>query len=179
MDMQRAKGFVELSKVVDGDGKVIPFDRAERYGWIRRGQVPEGWTLTPGAYPFGANLFVDSGRQALAYVWGGRSPMANYACQNFGIGTGTSPATVLDVALTSPVAFDGGSTYLKALDAVSYTSPFEARAEFTIAAGQANGYLLTEFGLFSGNGILLAHIVNAGINKTSDWAPALTWRLRF
>lgn len=176
--MQRAKGFVELSKIVDDSGKVVPFDKAEQYGWIKPAQVPAGWELTPGAYPIGRNLFVDGGRQLLAYVWGGRSPMSDYACQKFGIGTGTTAAAVIDTALQSPIAFSAG-VYTKAVDAISFTSPFEARVEFTVGASQANGYLITEFGLFSGNNVLLARIVNTGINKTSDWAPSFSWRLRF
>lgn len=176
--MQRAKGFVELSKIVDDTGKVVSFENAERFGWIKRGRVPAGWEPTPGSCPVGSNLFVDGGRQMLAYVWGGRSPMSDYACQKFGIGTGTSPAAVIDTALESPIAFSVG-VYTKAVDAISFITPFEARVEFTIGASQANGYLVTEFGLFSGSDILLARIVNVGINKTSDWSPSFTWRLRF
>lgn len=178
MSMQRAKGFVQLSKIVDSTGKVVSFDKAEKFGWIKPSKVPSGWILDEGSYPIGKNLFVDGGRQLLAYVFGGRSPMSDYACQKFGIGTGTTPAAVIDTALQSPIAFSAG-VFTKTLDAVSFTSPFEARAEFTIGANQANGFLITEFGLFSGNNVLLARIVNVGINKTSDWAPAFSWRLRF
>jgi hypothetical protein len=178
MNMHRAQGFVELSSIVDSSGKTVSFDKAERYGWITPQKVPSGWDLTPGHYPVGRNLFVDGGRQLLCFVWGGRSPMSDYACQKFGIGTGTRPAAVIDTALESPIAFSPG-VFTKSVDAITFSVPYEARVEFTIGAGQANGYLVTEFGLFSGNDVLLARIVNAGINKTSDWAPAFTWRLRF
>ena len=54
------------------------------------------------------------------------------------------------------------------------------RVGFNIAVGDANGYLLTEFGLFSGNDTLLARKVRSvGINTTSDFSPTLTWRIRF
>jgi hypothetical protein len=128
--------------------------------------------------PVGSNLFVDNGRQLLCYVWGGRSPMADYACQKFGVGTGITPATVIDVALESAVEFSTGVT-TKDVDAITFPSPYVARVEFTIGANQCNGYLLTEFGLFSGSSVLLARIVNAGFNKTSDWSPSLTWTIRF
>lgn len=176
--MQRAQGFVELSHIVDSSGKAVSFDKAERFGWITPGKVPKGFELTKGHYPIGKNLFLDGGRQLLAYVWGGRSPMADYACQKFGIGTGRTAASVIDTALESPIEFSPG-VYTKPVDAISFVSPFEARVEFTIGAGQANGYLITELGLFSGNDVLLARIVNAGILKTSEWSPSLCWKLRF
>jgi hypothetical protein len=170
------QGFVEISRIEDARGKQVPFLIAEKRGWIKPGNVPLGWHSR--AYPIGQNLVVDGGRQLLAYLFGGRSPMSNYSCSSFAIGTGTTPAAVTDTALGSPIAFSAG-VYSKGIDAISFISPFEARAEFTIAANQANGYLITEFGLLSGNGALFARIVNSGINKTSDWAPALTWTLRF
>jgi hypothetical protein len=174
-------GFLTLSKVTGRSGEILRgLDAAQALGIVPAWDAAEKEkiNLVNGEIPVSKNLFVDGGRQALCYVFGGRSPMADYACQNFGIGTGTSPAAVIDTALESPIAFSTG-VYLKAVDAVSFITPFEARVEYTIGAGQANGYLITEFGLFSGNGILLARIVNVGINKTSDWSPSFTWRLRF
>jgi hypothetical protein len=174
----KPKGYVALAGIKDAEGKSVSFEKAIKYGWVKPGRVPRGFDLEPGTMPVGQNLFLDNGRQLLAYVWGGRSPMADYACQKFGVGTGTTPAAVIDVALESPVEFSTGVT-TKNVDAITFPSPFVARVEFTIGANQCNGYLLTEFGLFSGNNVLLARIVNAGFNKTSDWAPSLTWSIRY
>lgn len=173
-------GFVTLTKATHRDGTVIRGRDA-----IDALSIKPAWreaksysiNLADGEVPLGSNMFLDNGRQILAYLFGGRSPMGSYACQLFGVGTGTTPPSVVDTALASPVAFPSTSL-TKALDAVSFPSPFVARAEFTIGANECNGYLLTEIGLFSGNGVLLARVVNAGISKTSEWSPALTWCLR-
>ena len=63
---------------------------------------------------------------------------------------------------------------------VDFLTPFVVRVSYQIAIGDANGYLITERGLLSGNGTLFArHVSSAGINKTSDFSPTLTWRIRF
>ena len=174
-------GFLTLSKITGKSGETLRGIEASNTIGIKRPAWEEancfGIDLEKGEIPICKNLFVDGGRQMLAYVWGGRSPMSDYSCQKFGIGTGTSPAAVIDTALASPIAFSVG-VYTKAVDAISFITPFEARVEFTIGADQANGYLVTEYGLFSGSDILLARIVNVGINKTSDWSPSFSWRVR-
>lgn len=84
-----------------------------------------------------------------------------------------------DVALESPVALNTGST-TKPIDSVDFLSPFVVRVAFTLATDDANGYLLSEMGLFSGGGALIARKVRSvSINKTSDFSPTLTWRIRF
>jgi hypothetical protein len=78
---------------------------------------------------------------------------------------------VTDVALEAPVplASQGGATTAP-VTSIDFLTSFVVRVGFTIAVGDANGYLLTEFGLFSGNGTLLARFVRSvGINKTSDF----------
>lgn len=168
-----------MDGVVDGEGKRVPLSKAIAYGWIRPTVAQPGWGLSNAEVPLGENLFVDGGRQFMAYLFGGRSPMANYFCQKFGMGTGTTPAAVNDVALVSPVAFDGSSQFTKNVNSVDFPTQFIARVTFTIGAGEGNGYLLTEFGLFSGSDNLLARLVQPGISKTSDFAPSLIWRIRF
>ena len=163
----RPQGIVTVSKIVDSFGKVIPLERAIRYGWIQ-----------PGAEE-APNLFVDQGRQLLAYAFAFRSPIQNFVCQNFGVGTGTRPAKTTDVALQSPVAL-ASAAYTGPLDSIDFLSAFTVRAAFTLGLADANGSLITEMGLFSGNNTLIARRVRTvGINKTSDFAPTLTWRLRF
>jgi hypothetical protein len=54
------------------------------------------------------------------------------------------------------------------------------RVSFTLALGDANGYVITEMGLYSGNSTLMARKIRAvAVNKTSDFSPTLTWRIRF
>jgi hypothetical protein len=164
----RPTGIVSVSRIVDGFGKEISLEKAIRYGWITPDDV------------YGApNLFVDQGRQLLAYCFAFRAPIEDYTCSKFGVGTGVTAATVTDVGLEAPVALSSGS-YTGPLDSIDFLTAFVVRASFTLGLSDANGSLITEMGLFSGNDSLMARRVRTvGINKTSDFAPTLTWRLRF
>ena len=164
----RLQGIVTIDRIVDSFGKEIPLERAIRYGWIE-----------PGAES-ASNLFVDQGRQLLAYAFAFRSPISDYTCQNFGVGTGTTPAKISDVALEAPILLASTSGFIAPIDSIDFLSAFVVRIAFTIALGDANGSNITEMGLFSGASVLIARRVRTvAINKQSDFAPTLTWRLRF
>ncbi len=176
----RPKGWVSIDKITDGFGKEISIEQAIKYGWIKTAydaRKPIATEVELGA----PNLFLDQGRQLLAYAFGFRAPIANYTCQQFGVGTGLTAAQVTDVALASPVALASqGNNTTAPVTSIDFLTAFVVRVGFTIATTDANGYLLTEFGLFSGNGTLLTRFIRSvGINKTSDFAPTLTWRIRF
>ena len=163
----RPQGIVTIEKIVDSFGKEIPLEDAIRYGWVQRGaeRAP--------------NLFVDQGRQLLAYAFSFRAPIQNFVCSSFGVGTGTRPAKTTDVALQSPVAL-ASSNFTGPIDSIDFLSAFVVRIGFTLGLADANGSLITEMGLFSGNNVLIARkIRTTSINKSSDFAPTLTWRLRF
>lgn len=163
----RPQGLVTIDRIVDSFGKEIPIEAAIRYGWIQ-----------PGA-ECAPNLFVDQGRQLLAYCFAFRSPIQNFVCSNFGIGTGTTPAKTTDVALAAPVALASGN-FTAPINSIDFLSAFVVRVSFTLGLLDAPGSLITEMGLFSGNNTLIARRVRTvGINKTTDFAPTLTWRLRF
>lgn len=177
----KVEGLVTISKITLADGNNVPTWKAIEYGWIARpeGRQPQGWGLERHEVPLGKNLFVDQGRQLVAYAFGFRSPIQNYVCQNFGVGTGITAATVTDVALEAPIVLSNAQT-TKAVDTIDFLSPFVMRIGFTLGVDDANGYIISEQGLFSGNNALIARKVRSvGINKTSDFAPTLTWRLRF
>jgi hypothetical protein len=165
----RPTGLVILSRIVDARGREVPLERAIVYGWVR-----------PGAEA-AKNIFVDQGRQCLAYAFAFRSPISNFVCQKYGVGTGRSPAKVTDVALQAPLALASASgQYTAPVDSIDFLSAFVVRVAFTIALGDANGSLITEMGLFTGNDTLIARRVRTvGINKTSDYSPTFTWNLRF
>jgi len=168
--LYRPSGAVCISRIVDSFGKVIPLETAIRYGWI----APEAQQESP-------NLFVDQGRQLLAYAFAFRSPIENYVCKNYGLGTGQRPAKTTDVALQSPLPLvSQGGAQTAPVDSIDFLSPFVVRVGFTIALADANGSNITEMGLFSGNSSLIARRVRtAAINKSSDFAPTIQWRLRF
>ena len=114
----------------------------------------------------------------MIYCWGNRSPIEDFACYYFGIGTGILPATVTDISLEHPLNFSGGSP-LKQVNSIDYPEPFIARVSLTLAAPDADGQFVTEFGLFSRNGTLLNRsLLDVGINKTNV-AKTFLWRLRF
>jgi hypothetical protein len=176
----RPQGLLTVSRILDAAGRAISPQKAIDYGWIipEPGQVV-GWDLGRDEIPLGRNLFVDQGRQLLAYAFAFRAPIQNFVCQNFGVGTGTRPAKTTDVALQAPVALASGH-YTGSIDSIDFLSAFVVRAAFTLGLADANGSLITEMGLFSGNNTLITRRVRTvGINKTSDFAPTLTWRLRF
>lgn len=179
----RAEGLVTVSGITLADGTQVSLRKACDYGWITPVCVPPGWMgeVSADEVCLGSNLFVDQGRQLLAYAFGFRAPIENYTCQRFGVGTGLTAAAVTDVALEAPVALASASGATTApITSVDYLTAFVMRVGFTVAVGDANGYLLTEMGLFSGNNTLLARKTRSvGINKTSDFSPALTWRIRF
>lgn len=178
--MNRPKGILTISGIALADGRKLSTQQAVDYGWIApvRGAFA-GWGLERHEVPLGENLFVDQGRQIVAFAFGFRSPISNYTVQRFGVGTGLTPAKVTDVALQAPVTLNNGST-TKEVDAVDFLSPFVVRVAFTLANDDANGYILSEMGLFSGGEALIARKVRAvSINKTSDFSPTLTWRIRF
>lgn len=179
----RPKGLLTISRVTTADGKIVPLQKAVDYGWIKpaSGRSPSGWGLPViGEVSLGENLFLDQGRQLLAFCFGFRAPISDYTCQQFGIGTGITAPAVTDVALESPITLESVGSTTAPILGVDFLTPFVVRVSYNIAIGDANGYLLTERGLFSGNGTLFArHVSAAGINKTSDFSPTLTWRIRF
>jgi len=177
--MNKIAGLLTVQKILLAGGKEMSTQRAVELGWIIPARwQPRGWGLQRHEVSFGENLFLDQGRQMTAFAFGERSPISNYTVKKFGLGTGTTPPKVTDVSLENPLTFYLGNE-TKPISAVDFSVPFVARVEFVIAASEANGYLITEMGLFSGNDTLIARRVHTGINKTSDFAPVLGWRIRF
>lgn len=179
--VNRPAGYVSVQRITAADGSVVPLDEAVRQGWIvpAAGEPPSGFELSPQELLAGPNLFLDTGRQLMAFAFGFRSPISNYVCQKFGVGTGLVAAKVTDVALGSPITLSNALT-TKEIDSVDFLSAFIVRVSFTLGLADANGYAISEMGLFSGNDTLICRNVRAVvINKTSDFAPTLTWRIRF
>lgn len=177
--MNRPQGIVTVSKITLADGREVSTQQAVDYGWIcGAGRQPAGWGLKRHEVLVGTNLFLDQGRQVLCYALGFRSPIVNYTVQKFGVGTGLTPARVTDVALEAPITLSNSAT-TKNIDCVDFLSPFVIRIAFTLGVNDANGYIISEMGLYSGGDALIARKVRAvSINKTSDFSPSLLWRVR-
>ena len=170
-------------RLVDSsNGKNVPLEKAIKFGWLldsRCSTSRRGWDVRDGEIVLGSNLFVDQGRQMLSYLFGGKNPTSDYVCAKFGVGTGTTAPKVTDVGLESPISFvEGQEVYLKEIDGVDWPRPFVSRVEFSIGAGEANGYLIKEMGLFSGNETLIARKTYVGINKSDDFSPVWSWSIR-
>lgn len=182
----KVNGLVVLTGIKLANGQVVSTQKAVDYGWVvpETGRQPAGWDLQREHVVLGRNLFTDSGRQQLAYCLGARSPLDNFVITKFGVGTGTSVPRVTDTSLESPLTFydpNGGTAPTlseKPVDTIDFPSAFVIRVAYSLAAGEANGHLLTELGLFSGNSTLIARKVNTGINKQADFSPQLSWLLR-
>lgn len=179
--MTKVKGFVTVSGITLADGSVISTQQAVDYGWIKPapGRQPSGWGLEKHEVPIGENLFLDNGRQMLCYLMGFRAPIQDYACQKFGVGTGTTAANVTDVALEAPALLANGA-YTKGIDTIDFLNAFVVRVALTLGLSDANNKLITEFGLYTGNDTLIARKVKAvSLAKTDQYSPSFLWRIRF
>ena len=81
------------------------------------------------------------------------------------IGTGTTSPKATDTALETEVL-------RKAISAKSKPATGQVLFEITVGTTEANGYNLTEVGLFnsSSGGTMVSRVVHPAINKTSDFS---------
>lgn len=142
----------------------------------------------------GPNLVVNLGRQTIAYLLGGRDynsviPNNSWIVTQCSWGTGEVAPRFTDSSL-SPQAVAGqtsggeneiyydGVNRKKNLTGVDWPLPFIVRFEATLGADEAVGYLIREFGLWTGNGVLFARKVFPAISKGSDFGIAFLHRVR-
>jgi hypothetical protein len=172
------EGIVSVVGAVDAAGNKLATQTLVDRGLVPSVAVPAGWGAMRDEICLGLNNYTLNLRQFNAYLFGYRAPVSDYVCANFGLGTGTNAPNVTDVALESPINFYNNGP-LAPINYIDFPEPFVARVSFTIGINDANGFLITEYGLFSGNGVLLARKTSAGLNKDSSWSPTLLWRVRF
>ena len=175
------RGCLTISEI-RSHNQPIPLQYAVDSGLVVPSRTPRGWGIGRDEISLGQNLVVDTGRQAGCYALGGLTPSANNVITNFGAGTGLTVPQATDVQLVSPLPFSTGSLY-QAVDSVAFPAPFNLQVKITIDAASMNGYLLTEFGLFTGNNTLIARkLIQSGINKGAGGFDGLSytllWRIR-
>ena len=175
MDVQ---GLVSVVSATGVDGQPISLQSLVDAGKLPNVKPPAGWGVAREEVSLGFNLTTLNLRQYICYLMGYKAPVSNYVCANFGLGTGTQAPNVTDVALQSPINFFQGGP-LKPINGVDFPDPYVMRVSYTIALSEANGFLITEAGLFSGDGTLLARKTQAGLNKDSTFSPVLLWRVKF
>lgn len=157
-------------------------------------ETPKDWGIQSHEVPLGPNIMVDGGRQFLAYLYGGKTPSNTLCVSQFGIGTGSLAPNVSNTDLQSPISFydptlqyAGGTLYpAKPITNVTWPSPFIALVQLDLAQAEANGYLITEWGLYASTGdvvtgsrTLLNRKLEAGFQKDSTASPTFSWRVRF
>ena len=174
----KVQGLVTITSAVDHNGDKISVQRLVDRGALPNVKAPAGWGVDREEVCIGFNAPMLNMRQYIAYLMGYRAPVSNYAIGNFGIGTGTQAPASTDVALQSPINFYNG-TSIKPVASIDFPGPFLLRVNYSIGLGEANGFAITEMGLFSGDGTLMARKTCNAINKDSTWSPSLLWRLRF
>jgi len=179
--ISRPSGFLSVCSIRLKDGTPVHPRQAIAQGLIKVNEaVDDSWHLSQDEVGLGSNLFTDSGRQLMAYLFGGKSTMTNWKCAQFGIGTGTTPPNVTNTSLEAPINFgvSQGGNPLKAVSGVDYPNPFIVRVLIELDANDAVGFLLSEFGLFSYDGTLLARKTVVGTNKAAV-SLGYSWRIRF
>jgi len=116
------------------------------------------------------NLIVDAGRAIQAQLLGGDvdgRPVVSVA-----FGTNGLPAAPGDTAITG--------RFIKPVDGHGYPIPTTVAFHFSLAADEANGLPITEFGLITGNDTLYARKVRQGaIMKELDLTLTGTWQILF
>lgn len=101
----------------------------------------------------------------------------DYQMATFTVGTNSTPPSRGDTALGSPVSGGSGGS-ITLVDANRAESPSTGELIITVSygTGAANGFTLTEAGIFLGNGGLFSRQVNPGLPKTSAFIAGYTWR---
>ena len=175
----RPEGFLTLTGITDSKGRKISTQDAVDDGLV----VPvscsaNGWMLDKTEIPLGHNLFLDQGRNIMSLLVG--TGNTDYTVTKWGFGTGTTPPKTTDVSLQNPLQFgsnfDGG--FYKTL-VVDNPAPYMVRFQLTLSGNDGNGYLVTEFGLYSGNNTLVARKVSTGLAKASGQSRSYSWRIRY
>lgn len=88
-----------------------------------------------------------------------------------GFGEGTAEVAVTDAALTNP--------YIKPLSGTAF-DPVNARLlrlDWLLRRDEANGMAITELGLLTDDGVLVARKVRDPINKTPDMEFGDSWEI--
>lgn len=144
----------------------------------------------------GDNLVVNGGRQTVVNLLGGRDwdpgvPNDNWIVKYVRFGSYDQAPRFTDITLSpqpsvSPPFVGGENTIeinnsgdiFKLITAVDWPQPFIARFEIELNLDEANGFLVREMGLFTGNHTMVARKAFVGIAKTSQFGLSFLWRLR-
>ena len=116
------------------------------------------------------NMIVDGARLEMAHLAAGDTEGRHIVA--IALGTSGIPPDAGDEGITEP--------FTKAVDSVDYPAPGQARFNWTVAANEANGMAVMEFGLICEDGTLYARYVRQEpLNKDSDFLLEGDWTIEF
>jgi hypothetical protein len=116
------------------------------------------------------NLIVDLGYDTMLQVLA--TAGANKHVTKIGFGVGTSPAVPGDTTLTTG--------FIKPLDGFSYPAFNKVQFLWALEYGEYNGNDVTEFSLFSDNGVdMFSRVVRPAISKVPTLRLEGTWTIIF
>ena len=115
------------------------------------------------------NMIMASARDALARLIGGDGK--GKVITQIGVGINGGEPKPTDTGLAKG--------YAKNVNGCSYPATGEACFTFTIAAGEANGLAIREFGLLCSDGTLFARKTRGVIEKADDIEISGTWTIKF
>ena len=116
-----------------------------------------------------SNMIMNSAKDALARLVGGDG--SGKTITKIGVGTNGNGPSASDVGVTNG--------YIKNVAGCRYPATGEACFDFTIAAGEANGLGIREFGLICSDGTLFARRTRGLIEKAGDIDITGTWTIKF
>ena len=147
-----------------------------------------------GIIVLGDNLVVNSGRQIIANLLGGRnfnssSPNKDWIVSKISFGTYDEAPRFTDTTLSpqfqnglyaggeNEIAYDG-TNYKKVLSSVDWPQPFIVRFEGILGVDEGVGFLIRELGLWSHNETLFARKAIPAISKDDQFGFSILWRVR-
>jgi hypothetical protein len=116
------------------------------------------------------NMIVDGAQFEMAHLASGDTEGRHIAA--IALGENGDPPSAGDTEISGP--------FVKPIDGVEYPAPGQARFNWTIAASEANGKAIMEFGLLCEDGTLFARYVRqAPLNKDADFSLEGDWTIEF
>lgn len=97
---------------------------------------------------------------------------ANQYASHMQFGTGLAAPTVADTVLQVPIA------PTKVISTIVYPSATSVRFDAYLLVAEGNGFPISEAGLMSPNGELIARAVFTPQNKTADYSFEFRWTLQ-
>lgn len=195
--------FDDVTKPLQGEVSVRPFDRDGN-------PLSDPWRIfknprevctditrkifeDTGYIPLDHNLVVNSGRQIIAYLIGGKdfssvTPVNDWIVTKVSWGVGAEVPRFTDTTLSpqpsatsigaaNEIAYDSVN-YKKDIAGVDWPQPFIVRFESILGADEGNGYLLREIGLWTANETLFARKVFPAVAKSDDVSISFLWNVR-